>query len=92
MHGFTLLPVLESVMATGLSRTRGFMGRDHRGLIRCPYTGKDIVVVLLLTPNVCAVHVQRANKCARVQARRIRDKKAFSKGEIVTARSDGYCE
>lgn len=67
MHGFTLLPVLESVMATDLFRKRGFMGEDKYRVIRCPYTGKDLVTVPALTPDVCVVHVQRADKFGNAQ-------------------------
>lgn len=67
MHGFTLLPVLESVMATDLFRKRGFMGEDKYRVIRCPYTGKDLVTVPALTPDVCVVHVQRADRFGNAQ-------------------------
>lgn len=62
MHGFTFMPVLEGVMATDLFRKRGFMGEDKYRVITCPYTGKTILTVPAACPDVCIVHVQRADR------------------------------
>lgn len=67
MHGFTFSPVLEGVMATDLFRKRGFMGDDKYRVIECPYTGKKILTVPAATPDVCIVHVQRADRHGNAQ-------------------------
>jgi len=67
MHGMTFIPVLEGVMATDLFRKRGFMGDDKFRVIDCPYTGKKILTVPAANPDVCIVHVQRADKFGNAQ-------------------------
>ncbi len=67
MHGFPFMPVLEGVMATDLFKKRGFMGDDKYRVIQCPYTGKDLLTVPAATPDVCIVHVQRADKYGNAQ-------------------------
>ena len=67
MHGFTFMQALEGVMATDLFRKRGFMGDDKYRVIDCPYTGKQVLTVPALTPDVCIVHVQRADKFGNAQ-------------------------
>jgi len=67
MHGFTFIPVLEGVMATDLFRKRGFMGEDKYRVIDCPYTGKKILTVPAANPDVCIIHVQRADKYGNAQ-------------------------
>jgi glutaconate CoA-transferase, subunit A len=67
MHGFTFMPVLEGVMATDLFRKRGFMGEDKYRVITCPYTGKSILTVPAARPDVCIVHVQRADRFGNAQ-------------------------
>ncbi len=67
MHGFSFMQVLEGVMATDLFRKRSFMGEDKFRLIKCPYTGKTIVTVPAANPDVCIVHVQRADKDGNAQ-------------------------
>jgi glutaconate CoA-transferase subunit A len=67
MHGFSFLPVLEGVMATDLFRKRGFMGEDKYRVIACPYTGKELVTVPAANPDVCIVHVQRADRFGNAQ-------------------------
>ncbi|MDD5168851.1 MAG: hypothetical protein PHN75_08540 [Syntrophales bacterium] len=67
MHGFSYIQVLEGVMATDLFRKRGFMGEDKFRVIRCPYTGKDQLTVPAANPDVCVVHVQRADKYGNAQ-------------------------
>ncbi len=67
MHGFSFMQVLEGVMATDLFRKRSFMGEDKFRVIKCPYTGKDIVTVPAANPDVCIVHVQRADKDGNAQ-------------------------
>ncbi|MBN2398636.1 MAG: CoA transferase subunit A [Deltaproteobacteria bacterium] len=67
MHGFSYSQVLEGVMVTDLFRKRGFMGEDKYRVIRCPYTGKDQLTVPAANPDVCVVHVQRADKFGNAQ-------------------------
>jgi glutaconate CoA-transferase subunit A len=67
MHGFSYIQVLEGVMATDLFRKRGFMGENKFRVIKCPYTGKDQLTVPAANPDVCIVHVQRADKSGNAQ-------------------------
>ncbi len=67
MHGFSFMQVLEGVMATDLFRKRSFMGEDKFRVIKCPYTGKNILTVPAANPDVCIVHVQRADKDGNAQ-------------------------
>lgn len=67
MHGFGFMQVLEGVLATDLYRKRGFMGDDKYRLIQCPYSGKDVLTVPAANPDVCIVHVQRADRHGNAQ-------------------------
>lgn len=67
MHGFSYIQVLEGVMATDLFRRRGFLGENKYRVIRCPYTGKNNLTVPAATPDVCVVHVQRADSFGNAQ-------------------------
>ena len=67
MHGFPFMPVLEGVMATDLFRKRGFMGDDKYRVIECPYTGKKLPTVPAANPDVCIIHVQRADRYGNAQ-------------------------
>ncbi len=67
MHGFTFIPVLEGAIDTDLFRIRTFMGDDKYRIISCPYTGKEILTVPAANPDVCIVHVQRADKYGNAQ-------------------------
>lgn len=67
MHGFPFMIVLEGVMATDLFKKRGFMGEDKYRVIKCPYTGKKLLTVPAANPDVCIVHVQRADKYGNAQ-------------------------
>lgn len=67
MHGFTFMPVFEGVMATDLFRKRSFMGDDKYRVIDCPYTGRKILTVPAANPDVCIVHVQRADRHGNAQ-------------------------
>ncbi len=55
------------MMATDIYRIRGFMGDDKFRVIECPYTGKEILTVPALNPDVCIIHVQRADKFGNAQ-------------------------
>lgn len=67
MHGFSFIPVLEGVMVTDLFKKRSFMGEDKYRVITCPYTGKQILTVPAANPDVCIIHVQRADKFGNAQ-------------------------
>jgi len=67
MHGFTFMQVLEGVMVTDLFKKRSFMGEDKYRVIKCPYTGKDVLTVPAANPDVCIVHVQRADREGNAQ-------------------------
>ncbi|MBU3917823.1 hypothetical protein KKA14_20040 [bacterium] len=67
MHGFSFIQVFEGIMATDLFKVRGFMGEDKFRVIECPYTGKNILTVPPANPDVCIVHVQRADKYGNAQ-------------------------
>jgi glutaconate CoA-transferase subunit A len=67
MHGMTFIPVLEGVMATDIFRKRGFMGEDKYRVLDCPYTGKKVLTVPAANPDVCIVHVQRADAFGNAQ-------------------------
>lgn len=67
MHGQSFIQVFEGIMATDLYRRRGFMGENKYRVIRCPYTGKDVLTVPAANPDVCIVHVQRADAQGNAQ-------------------------
>jgi glutaconate CoA-transferase, subunit A len=67
MHGFTFMQVFEGIMTTDLFKKRTFMGADKYRVITCPYTGKQIVTVPAANPDVCIIHVQRADKYGNAQ-------------------------
>ncbi len=67
MHGFTFMQVLEGAIATDLFRRRTFMGDDKYRVISCPYTGKKILTVPAANPDICLLHVQRADRFGNAQ-------------------------
>ncbi len=67
MHGFSFMQVLEGPMVTDLFKKRSFMGDDKYKVIDCPYTGKKTLTVPAANPDVCIVHVQRADKFGNAQ-------------------------
>ena len=67
MHGFSFMQVFEGITVTDLFKKRSFMGEDKYRVIKCPYTGKDVVTVPAANPDVCIVHVQRADKYGNAQ-------------------------
>lgn len=67
MHGFSFMQVLEGAMVTDLFQKRSFMGENKYKVIDCPYTGKKILTVPAANPDVCIVHVQRADKFGNAQ-------------------------
>jgi glutaconate CoA-transferase subunit A len=67
MHGFSFMTVFEGIIHTDLFKKRGFMGENKYKVIKCPFTGKDTVLVPALNPDVCVIHVQRADKFGNAQ-------------------------
>ncbi len=67
MHGFSFMQVFEGIMVTDLFKKRSFMGEDKYRVITCPYTGKNVVTVPAANPDVCIVHVPRADKYGNAQ-------------------------
>ncbi len=67
MHGFSFMQVFEGITMTDLFKKRSFLGEDKYRIIKCPYTGKDLVTVPAANPDVCIVHVQRADKFGNAQ-------------------------
>ena len=67
MHGFSFMPVFEGIMHTDLFKKRSFMGENKYKVITCPFTGKETVLVPALNPDVCVIHVQRADKFGNAQ-------------------------
>jgi len=67
VHGFPFMPVLEGIRPTDLFHKRTFMGENKYRIIVCPYTGKEVVTVPAANPDVCIVHVQRADKDGNAQ-------------------------
>ena len=67
MHGFSFMQVLEGAMVTDLFKKRSFMGEEKYKVITCPYTGRQILTVPAANPDVCIVHVQRADKFGNAQ-------------------------
>ena len=66
-YGYSYMPVLPSVMDTDVFRIRGFMGDKKFGVTTCPFTGRPIPVVPAANPDVCLLHVQRADKFGNAQ-------------------------
>ena len=67
MHGFSYIQVLEGAISTDIFRKRSFMGENKFRIIKCPYTGKENLTVPAANPDVCIVHVQRADKFGNAQ-------------------------
>lgn len=67
MHGLTYIQVFEGAMVTDIFRKRGFMGENKFRVIKCPYTGRNNLTVPAANPDVCIVHVQRADKFGNAQ-------------------------
>jgi glutaconate CoA-transferase subunit A len=65
--GYSYMPVLPAIMDSDVFKKRGFMGDNKFGVTTCPFTGKEIPVVPAVTPDVCLVHVQRADKFGNAQ-------------------------
>jgi glutaconate CoA-transferase, subunit A len=66
-YGYSFMPVLPAIMDSDVFRIRGYMGESKFGVIKCPFTGREIPVVPAANPDVCLLHVQRADKFGNAQ-------------------------
>lgn len=66
-QGYSFLPVLPGIMASDVFKVRDFMGEGKFGVVKCPFTGRETPVVPAANPDVCVVHVQRADKLGNAQ-------------------------
>lgn len=66
-YGYDFMPVLPAIMDSDIFNVRGFMGKDKFGIVKSPFSGKDIPVVPAVNPDVCILHVQRADKNGNAQ-------------------------
>jgi glutaconate CoA-transferase subunit A len=66
-QGYSFIPVLPGIMASDVFKVRDFMGGQKFGVVKCPFTGRDLPVVPAANPDVCIVHVQRADKFGNAQ-------------------------
>ncbi len=65
--GYSFMPVLPAIMDSDVFKVRGYMGDRKFNVVRCPFTGRDIPVVPAANPDVCLLHVQRADKYGNAQ-------------------------
>ncbi|MFX1258380.1 MAG: CoA transferase subunit A [Promethearchaeota archaeon] len=65
--GYSYMPVMKAVKETDLYRIRTIQGEDKFKIIKCPFTGKETIVVPALNPDIGIVHVQRADKFGNAQ-------------------------
>jgi glutaconate CoA-transferase subunit A len=66
-YGYSYMPVLPAIMDSDVFKYRSFMGDQKFGTTTCPFTGKTIPVVPAANPDVCVLHVQRADKFGNAQ-------------------------
>jgi glutaconate CoA-transferase, subunit A len=65
--GYSFMPVLPAIMTSDVFKVRDWMGDNKFGVVKCPFTGKETPVVPAQNPDVCIVHVQRADKFGNAQ-------------------------
>lgn len=65
--GYSFMPVLPAIMDSDVFKIRAFMGDEKFGTVTCPFSGKTIPVVPAANPDVCLLHVQRADKYGNAQ-------------------------
>ena len=61
------LPVLPAIRHTDLFRKRTFLGDRKFGIVKDPFNGREVVVVPAVQPDVCIMHVQRADRYGNAQ-------------------------
>ncbi|MFZ5595989.1 MAG: CoA transferase subunit A [Bacillota bacterium] len=66
-QGNTFAQVIPAIMHSDVFKKRTFMGENKFRVIKCPYTGADVVTVPALRPDVAILHAQRADKFGNVQ-------------------------
>jgi len=66
-QGYSFMPVLPAIMDSDVFKIRDYMGENKFGVVRCPFTGREIPVVPAANPDVCLLHVQRADKHGNAQ-------------------------
>lgn len=65
--GYSYMPVMPAIMDTDVFKKRGFTGDRKFGVTICPFTGKKVPVVPAANPDICLLHVQRADKFGNAQ-------------------------
>lgn len=65
--GYSYMPVLNSIKESDIFRIRTIQGENKFKTIKCPFTGKETIVVPALNPDIGIVHVQRADKYGNAQ-------------------------
>ncbi len=65
--GYDLMPVMKSVIESDVYRIRTLEGDNKFKVIKSPFSGKDVVLVPALNPDVAVVHVQRCDKHGNAQ-------------------------
>src|SRR5450759_3247056 len=66
-YGYSFMPVLPAIIDSDVFKVRGYMGERKFDVVKCPFTGRDIPVVPAANPDVCLLHVQRADKFGNAQ-------------------------
>lgn len=66
-YGYSFMPVLPAIMDSDVFKVTGYMGEEKFGVVQCPFTKRDIPVVPAANPDVCLLHVQRADKHGNAQ-------------------------
>jgi len=65
--GYSFIPVLSGIKETDIFKIRTILGEDKFKIIKCPFTGKDTVVVAGVNPDVAIFHCQRADEYGNAQ-------------------------
>ena len=65
--GYPFMPVLHGVKLTDIYRMRSFLGKEKFGEVECPFTGRKVLVVPPVNPDVAIVHVQRVDEQGNAQ-------------------------
>lgn len=66
-YGYSFMPVLPAIMDSDVFKIRGHMGENKFGVVLCPFTKREIPVVPAVNPDVCLLHVQRADQYGNAQ-------------------------
>jgi len=66
-YGYDFMPVLPAIMDSDVFKVRGFMGNNKFGVVKSPFSGKEVPVIPAVNPDVCILHVQRADKNGNAQ-------------------------